>query len=64
MEIVIGGHAEHLEHLVEHLAVLAGGADDRLELLGTGLQLPHERVHLDGLWADAEDERYLDSRHI
>lgn len=38
-EVVVGDHAEHGEHLVEHLAVLAGHADERLKLVGAGLQL-------------------------
>lgn len=58
-EVVVGDHAEHGEHLVEHLAVLAGDADDRLELLGPRLELERQRAHLDGLRAGAEDEHDL-----
>ena len=58
-EVVVWDHAEHGEHLVEHLAVLPGDADDRLELLGPRLELERQRAHLDGLWAGAEDEHDL-----
>lgn len=61
-QIVVGLHAEHPQHLLEHLAVLAGHADDRLELALAGLELVDERAHLDGLRSRAEDEHHF-SRH-
>ena len=62
-EVVVGGHAEHGEHLVEHLAVLPGDADDRLELIGPRLELERQGAHLDGLRAGAEDEHDLPPAH-
>ena len=56
---MVGLHVEHLEHLVEHLAVLPRDADDRLELARPRLQLVHERAHLDRLRARPEDKHYL-----
>ena len=56
-QVVVRSHVEGAQHLVEHLAVLAGDAHDRLELVRTGLELVHERAHLDGLRPRAEDEQ-------
>ena len=56
---MVGLHVEHPKHLVKHLAVLAGHADDRLELLGPRLQLVHERAHLYRLGTRPEDEHHL-----
>lgn len=55
-QIVVGGHAEDAQNLVEHLAVLARHGHDGLELLLARLQLVDERAHLDCLRAGAEDE--------
>ena len=55
-QVVVGRHAEDAQHLVEHLAVLAGHGDDGLELIRTSLQLVDERAHLNCLRAGAEDE--------
>lgn len=63
-QVVVWGHAEDAQHLIEHLSVLAGHGDDGLELIRTCLQLVSERAHLDGLRAGAEDEHYLILRHI
>ena len=59
VEVVVGHHAERAEHLVEHLAMLTRDTHDDLEVLCAGLQLIHERTHLDGLRARAEDEHDL-----
>ena len=63
-QVVVGRNVEDAQHLVEHLAVLAGHGDDSLELILARLQLVDERAHLDGLRAGAEDEHYLILRHI
>lgn len=55
-QVVVGRHVEDAQHLVEHLAVLAGNGDDGLELISARLQLVDERAHLDCLRAGAEDE--------
>lgn len=55
-EVVVGSHTEDAQHLVEHLAVLAGHGDDGLELISARLQLVDERAHLDCLRAGTEDE--------
>ena len=59
VEVVVRNHAECVEHLVEHLAVLAGDAHDGLEIVGTRLELVDERTHLDGLRSRAKDEHDL-----
>lgn len=58
-QVVIGSHAEDAQHLVEHLAVLAGHGHDGFELILARLQLVDERAHLDCLRAGTEDEHYL-----
>lgn len=55
-QIVVGSHTEDVQHLVEHLAVLARHGHDGLELLLARLQFVDERAHLDCLRAGAEDE--------
>ena len=44
------------QHLVEHLAVLGGGAGARDERVGPRLQCTHDRRHLDGFGPGAEDD--------
>lgn len=63
VQVVVGRDAEHAQHLVEHLAVLARDADHRLELLGPSLQLVDERAHLYRLRARPEDEHDLPAAH-
>lgn len=58
-EVVVGCHVEDAQHLVEHLAVLAGHSDDGLELTSARLQLVDERAHLNRLRAGSEDEHYF-----
>lgn len=58
-KVVVGRHVEDAQHLVEHLAVLAGHGHDGLELIRTRLQLVDERAHLDCLRTGAEDEHYF-----
>lgn len=58
-QVVVGRDAEGAQHLVEHLAVLAGHGHDGLELIRARLQLVGERAHLDCLRTGAEDEHYL-----
>lgn len=58
-QVVVWGHAEDAQNLVEHLAVLAGHGHDGLKLIRTRLELVDERAHLDCLRAGAEDEHYF-----
>lgn len=58
-QVVVGSHVEDAQHLVEHLAVLAGHGHDGLKLIRTRLELVDERAHLDCLRAGAEDEHYF-----
>lgn len=55
-QVVGGFDVEHAKHLVQHLTVLAGDRHHRVELVGARPQLVHERAHLNGLRASAEDE--------
>ena len=56
---MLGHDPEHRQHLIEHLAVLAGDGNDRLELVGAALQLQHERAHLDCLGPRPKDEHHF-----
>lgn len=58
-QVVVGRHVEDAQHLVEHLAVLAGHGHHSLELIRARLQLVDERAHLDCLRAGTEDEHYF-----
>ena len=55
-QVVGGFDVEHAKHLVQHLTVLTGDRHNRVELVGARPQLVHERAHLNGLRASAEDE--------
>ncbi len=52
-EIVVHGQIERVDHLVEHLAVLAGQARHHPEATPP-MEFQYDRSHLDGLWAGAE----------
>lgn len=58
-QVVVGCHVEDAQHLVEHLAVLAGHGHDGLELIHPRLELVNKRAHLDCLRTGAEDEHYF-----
>ena len=58
-QVVVGHHAEHVQHLVEHLTVLPGDGHHDVEFPRTCLQLVGKRAHLDGLRPRAEDEHYF-----
>ena len=60
VQVVVRLDLEQVEHLVEHLAVLAGDADPRDELVGAPLELLDHRSELDRLRARAEDRQDLD----
>ncbi len=49
VEVALGAQLEQLLHLIEHLAMLGGGADDGLEALRPLPQHPHHGGHLDRL---------------
>jgi hypothetical protein len=49
VEVEVGTQGEDRRHLIEHLAVLRGGAEDRREELGMPSQLAHHGRHLDEL---------------
>ena len=48
VEIVVGPHAEHLVHLIEHLAMLSGDGDHGNEMGGVQ-EASDEGSHFDGL---------------
>ena len=52
-------YVENLEHLVEHLAVLACDADFRLKLILSTAEFFHYRGHLDGFGPGAENNEYF-----
>jgi hypothetical protein len=54
VQIVIGTDMEQVQHLVEHLAVLGGDADQALKPAGMSFQLLDDRRHLDRLGAGTE----------
>lgn len=59
VQVAVRLDAKDAEHLVEHLAVLAGGDDHGVKLLRAGLKLVDKWAHLDSLRAGAEDEHDL-----
>ena len=56
VEVVLGHDVEQLEHLVQHFAVLCGHAHHGFNLASSGLQALHQRRHLDGFGAGAEND--------
>ena len=58
VQVVIRHDLEDAQHLVQHLAVLARHAHNRLELSRILLELLYQRAHLDGLRPRAENEHY------
>ena len=58
VQVRIRGDSEDLQHLIEHLAMLAGDTDVRLEFRML-LQFQHQGTELDGLRPGTEDERDL-----
>ena len=56
VQIVLRHDVEQIEHLVQHLPVLRGDANDGLNLTSTGLQALDQRRHLDGFRAGAKNE--------
>lgn len=54
VEVNIGNDAEQVEHLVEHLAVLGGDADERFDARRAG-ELLHHGGHFHGLGAGAKN---------
>ena len=56
-EVEVGDEPEELLHLVQHLPVLAGGADGHLEAVRTPSQRRDDRGHLDRLGAGAVDRQ-------
>ena len=58
VQIVIRPHAEALQHLVEHLAVLRGGTDQRRWTARRGRHLADYRTQLDRLRPRAKNEKH------
>ena len=56
VQVIVGLHPENLQHLVQHLPVLAAYADKGFELFGMLLELLDQRTHLDGLRPGSENE--------
>lgn len=63
-QVVVGGHIEHAQHLVEHLAVLAGYSHHSVKLVRAPLKLVDQRTHLDGLRPRAENEHHFTFIHF
>ena len=54
-KVVIGRHVKGAEHLIEHLAMLAGDAEGNVEF-GTLLQFKNEGTHFDRFRTGAENK--------
>ena len=54
VEVDVGGDLEQVEHLVEHLAVLGGDANQRFDA-GRVVQALYDGRHFDGFRAGAKD---------
>ena len=59
VKVVVRSDVENLQHLVQHLAVLAGYTDSGLELVWMFLKLLHQRGHLYRLRSGAEYKHYV-----
>ena len=55
VEVVVLGDLEDAQHLVQHLAVLTGDANYRLEFFRVFLELLHQGAHLDCLRPGSEN---------
>ena len=58
VQVIIGLYIENLSDLIQHLTVLAGEADDALNI-GILLQLLYQRAHFDCLGTGAENAHNL-----
>jgi hypothetical protein len=54
VEVFIRLNPKVFDHLIEHLPVLSGEADDRVEIRMASA-FSDDRGHLDGLWPRPED---------
>ena len=54
-KVIVRHHLKALQHLLQHLPVLAGDADQGLKV-GSSLQLPNQGAHFDGFRPGAEDQ--------
>jgi hypothetical protein len=63
VQIDVGHDAERIEHLPEHLAVLRGGDDHRLQAVGVRATGEDDRRHLDRVRSRADDERDARAAH-
>ncbi len=61
-QVVVDGEGERFDHLVEHLPVLPGEADEHLESPATP-KLQHHGSHLDGLRPGAEGDEHRGTGH-
>ena len=59
VEVVIRNNPEHVQHLVEHLAMLGSHADERFELIRMLFQFQHQRRHFDGFRADPKNGHHF-----
>ncbi|MNG93490.1 hypothetical protein D3C79_524590 [compost metagenome] len=59
VQVIVRRDLEQLQHLVEHLAVLAGHAYARLEAIVLS-QVEGQRCHFDGLWAGTKYDKGLE----
>ena len=54
VQVPVGGDGEQVQHLIQHLPVLRGDADEGCDVGGFD-EAPDDRRHLDGLGAGADD---------
>ena len=54
--VVVGMDVEHLQHLVQHLAVLPSDTDLCVKFSWSAAEFFHQRCHLDGLRAGTENK--------
>ena len=55
VQVYVRGDLKQLQHLIQHLSVLRGDADDGLQRR-CGLQRMNERRHFDGLRTSPKDD--------
>ena len=57
-KVIVRNYMKCLQHLIQHLTMLAGHANDRLQFL-TLFELIDQRTHLDCFRAGSKNEHYL-----
>ena len=64
MQIIVRYDTEGIQHLLQHLTMLAGNTDQRLKLVRMLFEYLDKRTHFYGFWSRPKDEHDLLSAHL